>query len=254
MTRPPLPFSSSPFALAPGLLRTSRGAARGGEGVLGHPGREETRPPCSPQPFLLPPPNLPNLNVTPGLRFGRVCMRRPSGERPLQPHSPGCSAVGRERCEKLPRIRLLPCLEAFSPLLFFSWVLVAFQGWRRAGVLSGLLEVHAEGCFLRRRKKRCSGIFLGKWQRGCLPGPLQPGRARQALRPRFAAAAGAPGRGLGPSSRGGDVPLPGAALVGAASPALRPRPRSVVPSTLFKLPQVPPAAPYFITVSFHFEL
>lgn len=87
-----------------------------------------------------------------------------------------------------------------------------------------------------------------RWRRGCLAGPLQ--RARQALRPRIAAGAGAPC-----SVRG---PAPGWAYASARG---RPRgnrrlgPRGpVLPPLLLYIPQVPSGTPLFITVSFWFSL
>lgn len=156
-------------------------------------------------------------------------MRRPGGERALQPRSPGCSAARRRGAGALRKTAADSAASVaggfLSPFIFF------LGAGGLSGVAAGgspephverLLEVRAEGCFHRRRRKRCSGFFfLGGGGEAVYRGLCNEA---EALRPRFAAGAGVPGRGMRPGSREQDVLLRGAAPMRAACPTLRPQP------------------------------
>lgn len=77
------------------------------------------------------------------------------------------------------------------PLILYFFLgaggLSGVAGGRPEPHVERLLEMRVCGGVLGRRRKR---VFLRRWRRGCLWGPLQRGRARQALRPRIAAGAG----------------------------------------------------------------
>lgn len=147
-------------------------------------GERKHVPPTAPP--LLPPPSLPNLNVTPGPDSAAVRCREPEGATPSRAPRPprlpqprvfrSAAARGESLARKRLRSRPLPCSGAFSPLILF------FPLGAAGGARGRRLEPHVErlvamrgeeAVFLEAKEK---GLFR-RWRRGCLPGLCsEPGR------------------------------------------------------------------------------
>lgn len=171
MTRsPPPPFPSSPhcFGSRPAEDLAWGGAGRRGGGVLGHPGREETRS-LHPPP-LLPPPNLPNLNGMPGPDSAAFRCGPPAGSDPL-PVPPARSALPHPlvfrsaaawsgSAAKTGSDSSAPLFWGFFPP-YFCWWPFGDSGGDLSHESSSCWRCGVCGVFCRGVKKK--GLFLGRW-------------------------------------------------------------------------------------------